>query len=108
MQARAIFAGEAFAPGRLYRLGRFPGAVFDAGCAAAVHGEVFRLNGTPVLSALDAYEGCRPEDPEPRLFRREIVEVRLLRAGAISAWAYACAGPVSGRPVIASGQFLPR
>lgn len=106
LQARAIFAGEAFAPGRLYRFGRFPGAVFDTGCATAVHGEVFRLNGASVLSALDAYEGCRPQDPEPRLFRREIVEVRLLRAGAVSAWAYAYAGAISGRPVIASGRFL--
>ena len=99
---------EATVPRRLYHLGRFPGAIFDASCTARLHGEVFRLNGNSVLDALDAYEGCRPEDPEPRLFRRGIIEVQLVRGGAISVWAYAYAGAVSGRPVIASGRFLLR
>lgn len=108
LQARAHFAGEASVPGRLYRLGRFPGAIFDADCTARVHGEVFRLNGAQVFDALDAYEGCRPEDPEPRLFRRGIIEAELVPGGAIAVWAYAYAGEISGRPVIASGRFLPR
>ncbi len=108
LQARARFVGEATAPGRLYHLGRFPGAIFDASCTAGVHGEVFRLNGASVLDALDAYEGCRPEDPEPRLFRRGTIEVQLVRGGAISVWAYPYAGAIAGRPVIASGRFLPR
>ena len=108
LRARARFVGEASVPGRLYHLGRFPGAIFDASRTARVHGEVFRLNGASVLDALDAYEGCRPEDPEPRLFRRGIIEVQLVRGGAISVWTYAYAGAVSGRSVIASGRFLLR
>jgi gamma-glutamylcyclotransferase (GGCT)/AIG2-like uncharacterized protein YtfP len=105
LQARATFTGEAALPGRLYHLGRYPGAVFDPGSAAQVHGEVYRLNGAPVLEALDAYEGCRPQDPEPRLFRRDAIEVRLARGGRLFVWAYAYTGPVSGRPILLAGRF---
>jgi gamma-glutamylcyclotransferase (GGCT)/AIG2-like uncharacterized protein YtfP len=105
LQARATFAGEAAAPGRLYHLGRFPGAVFDSGSAALVYGEVFRLNGAAVLDALDAYEGCRPEDAGPHLFRRDAIEVRLARGGTVCAWGYVFVGTASGRPIILSGRF---
>ena len=105
LKARAQFLGEASAPGRLYHLGRFPGAVFDSACRNYVHGEVFQLKAPSLLDALDAYEGCRPGDPEPKLFRRAIVEVWLVRGGWLAVWSYPFAGAVSGRPRIASGRF---
>jgi len=105
LQARAQFLGKACAPGRLYHLGRFPGAVFDSRCPAKVHGEVFRLNAASILGALDAYEGCRPEDTEPQLFRREIIEVVLCRGGTLSVWAYPLTSEAPGRPLIASGRY---
>ncbi len=105
LQARAHFVGGASAPGRLYRLGRFPGAVFDKDCSAKVHGDVFRLSGSSLLDALDAYEGCRLEDQEPQLFSREIIEVALFRGGTLSVWTYRFARKVSGRPIIWSGRF---
>jgi gamma-glutamylcyclotransferase (GGCT)/AIG2-like uncharacterized protein YtfP len=107
LRARAQFLSEASAPGCLYHLGRFPGAVFHAGCRTRVHGEVFQLRTRSLLDALDAYEGCSPEDPEPQLFRRDIIDVRLARGGALTAWAYPFAGAIAGRPCIASGRFKP-
>ncbi len=106
LQARATFAGTAAAPGRLYNLGRFPGAIFDSGSAALVHGEAYRLNGAAVPAALDAYEGCRAEDPEPRLFRRDTIEVHLARGGTILVWAYTYTGPAAGRRIVLSGRWL--
>jgi gamma-glutamylcyclotransferase (GGCT)/AIG2-like uncharacterized protein YtfP len=105
LRARAQFAGEASARGYLYHLGRFPGAVFDAACRTRVHGEVFRLRAPSLLDTLDAYEGCRPEDPVPHLFRREIIGVQLARGGAAMAWTYPFIGAIAGRPRIASGHF---
>jgi gamma-glutamylcyclotransferase (GGCT)/AIG2-like uncharacterized protein YtfP len=105
LHTRAQFLSEASAPGRLYHLGRFPGAIFDAACPARVHGEVFRLHTPALFDALDAYEGCRPDDPEPHLFRREIIGVQLARAGALAAWTYPFAGVIAGRPRIVSGRF---
>jgi gamma-glutamylcyclotransferase (GGCT)/AIG2-like uncharacterized protein YtfP len=105
LQARAQFVGEASAPGHLYHLGGFPGAVFNAGCPARVHGEVFRLHAPTLLDALDAYEGCRAGDPEPKLFRREIISVQLARGGTLAAWSYPFTGEIAGRPRITSGRF---
>jgi gamma-glutamylcyclotransferase (GGCT)/AIG2-like uncharacterized protein YtfP len=105
LKTRAQFFSEASAPGRLYHLGRFPGAVFDPACPARVHGEVFRLSAPSLLGALDTYEGCRQDDPEPKLFRREIIGVQLARGGMLIAWTYPFAGAIAGRPRIASGRF---
>jgi gamma-glutamylcyclotransferase (GGCT)/AIG2-like uncharacterized protein YtfP len=108
LQARATFAGEAATPGRLYNIGRFPGAVFGPDSAGLVHGEVFRLNGGATLDALDAYEACRPQDPAPHLFARVAMEVRLAQGGTAAVWAYAYIGPTAGRPLILSGRYRPR
>jgi gamma-glutamylcyclotransferase (GGCT)/AIG2-like uncharacterized protein YtfP len=107
LKTRAQFLGEASARGCLYHLGRFPGAVFNRACRSQVHGELFRLRAPALLDALDAYEGCRPDDPEPKLFRREIVCVQLARGGALAAWSYPFTGTIAGRPHIASGRFRP-
>jgi gamma-glutamylcyclotransferase (GGCT)/AIG2-like uncharacterized protein YtfP len=108
LRARAQFVGEAFARGYLYHLGRFPGAIFDARYRARVHGEVFQLRALSLLDALDAYEGCRPVDPEPQLFQREVIGVEAVRgraAAALAVWTYSFTGAIAGRPRIASGRF---
>lgn len=105
LRTRAKFEGEAFAPGRLYHLGRFPGAVFDLDAPTKVFGEVFRLSGSALLDVLDAYEGCRLTDPKPRLFRRDLVEVEFNNGRTFIAWTYPFTGATSNRLVIASGHF---
>ncbi len=105
LQTRAQFVGEAYALGRLYHLGRFPGAVFDETFSGKVHGEVFRLNGPTLLDALDAYEGCGTQTTSPALFYRDLIQVRLTKGGTLCAWSYPFAGNLSGRPLIASGRF---
>ncbi len=105
LQARARFAGKAWALGRLYHLGRFPGAVFDEDCPGKIHGELFLLTGPALLAALDAYEGCGGVGTKPDLFYRDIIEVRIARGGSLAAWVYPYAGRVAGRPLIASGRF---
>jgi gamma-glutamylcyclotransferase (GGCT)/AIG2-like uncharacterized protein YtfP len=105
LQARAQFLSKASARGQLYHLGRFPGAVFDDRCRTRVYGEVFQLRAPMLLNALDAYEGCGPDDPEPKLFRRDVIRVELACSRALTTWAYPFAGTIVGRPRIASGRF---
>lgn len=58
--AHAAYVGPATVTGQLYDLGPYPGAVLARG--GRVVGEVYRLrHGSPVLAALDAYEGCGPD-----------------------------------------------
>ncbi len=66
LRARAQFVGEGWTPGRLYHLGRYPGAVFGDDCTNRVHGELFLLRSDTLLVALDAYEGCGGERHEAR------------------------------------------
>jgi len=105
LETRARFVGEASVRGRLYNLGRFPGAVFDEAARTRVFGEVFRLNGGAVLAALDAYEGCAGVGTKPDQFYRTVIEVRLHRGGPLAVWVYPYAGKVDFRPLVASGRF---
>jgi gamma-glutamylcyclotransferase (GGCT)/AIG2-like uncharacterized protein YtfP len=105
LQTRARFVGEAFSPGLLYRLGRYPGAIFDEDSPARIFGEVFRLNGPALLDSLDVYEGCSKQDTKPHLFRRDTIQVQLVRGRLLMAWAYSFAANVAGRRLIASGRF---
>lgn len=105
LRARAQFVGEGWTPGRLYHLGRYPGAVFGDDCTNRVHGELFLLRSDTLLVALDAYEGCGGKGTKPDLFYRDVVEVRLARGDRILTWVYPFAGAVRGRPLIASGRF---
>ena len=105
LRARAEFVGEGWTPGRLYHLGRFPGAVFGDDVSSRVYGELFLLRSGALLTALDAYEGCSGQGTRPDLFYRDVVEARLVRGGRAPAWVYPFAGPVQGRPLIASGRF---
>ena len=105
LEARAQFVGEGWTPGRLYHLGRYPGAVFGDDCASKVYGELFLLRSNTLLEALDTYESCGGQGTKADLFYRDVVEVRLARGETLSAWVYPSAGAVRGRPLIASGRF---
>lgn len=98
--ARLIPVGPATVPGTLYDLGAFPAAVIDSGCAAAIHGVVFRLPDTDApLAALDRYEG--------RDFRRVRCVATLSDGRQLVCWAYAYTGPLDGVPRIPSGTWRP-
>src|SRR5688572_6051504 len=59
-------------PGRLYDLGDYPGAVFDAAAQTCVHGEILEVPaGGQLLSQLDDYEGFSPANVAQSLFIRD-------------------------------------
>lgn len=69
--------------GRLYDLGRFPGAVPGDGI---VHGELFQVQDSRVWSVLDRYEGYDKENEQASLFVRRRVELRT--PSDQTAWVY--------------------
>jgi gamma-glutamylcyclotransferase (GGCT)/AIG2-like uncharacterized protein YtfP len=96
---QARFLGTARTAGRLYNLGRYPGAKPSEGPGEWVRGEVFRLDQpAKTLAALDAYEGPR--------FERTIARVQVVSGVQLDAWAYFYRGKPAG-PRIVSG-FWPR
>jgi len=102
----ARFHTEAKVPGRLFDLGRFPGARPDDREQEWVHGEVFELRQPAAdLEVLDEVEGFTPGAPEQSEFVRAITAVMLNSGARQSCWIY-WLGPGQGsRRRIASGDY---
>lgn len=95
LASEASLLGPGEAGGRLLRVGSYPGLVPGEG---RVRGEIYRLyDPAGTLRWLDRYEG-------PAFIR----ELKPVRAGnrERQAWVYRYAGPASGLPEIAGGDFL--
>jgi len=94
---QARFLGPARTPGRLYHLGRYPGAVPSDTPGEIIRGEVFRLKfPARTLPLLDAYEGPS--------FERTIARTHLTSGIQLDAWIYFYRETPSGPP-IASGLW---
>lgn len=86
------FMGEASIGGIRVDLGDYPGLLPSGNPEHRVLGELYRIQegaSTPLFDALDRYEGCGPDDPEPHLFFRHRQDVTLLaEQQIIEAWVY--------------------
>ncbi len=107
LHAESACMGPARTPGRLYRLGYYPGLVRAEREAGCVFGEVVKLrNPRRSLRWLDAYEGCGPDDPEPRMYERVIVPVKLKSGRILSAWTYVYTGTIASARRLPGGRFV--
>ncbi len=94
-----VFWGIGTFSGKLYDLGRYPGAVASTEDSDRVVGEIYRLEPvTNVLGRLDEYEG--------NLFRREQLPARLEGKRKINTWIYLYQGPVDALRRIPSGDYV--
>jgi predicted GNAT family N-acyltransferase/gamma-glutamylcyclotransferase (GGCT)/AIG2-like uncharacterized protein YtfP len=85
--------------GRLYDLGRFPGAVPSNEIAHRVFGEIYRIEeNRRTFQLLDRYEGSH--------FRRARRPVVMDNGKRISAWVYLYTGPMHSAKLIRSGDYL--
>jgi gamma-glutamylcyclotransferase (GGCT)/AIG2-like uncharacterized protein YtfP len=97
------FLGPASVPGRLYRVGWYPGLVLDAE-EAPVAGEVFEIGGA-LLRELDAFEGAAGEAGDE--YERVKAEVTWNQTGrGEEVWVWEFRRAVDGLPRIASGDWL--
>lgn len=98
--------GEGFVRGVLYDLGRYPGAVPDAGVYSRIFGTVMELPGDEsLLRHLDEYEGFDPEAPGPSEFVRERQMVELNDGRRLECWFYRYNGKPEETMAIASGMW---
>ena len=100
-------AGPAAFAGRLYDLGRYPGAVPDVAAHPPVRGELYRLpDPQALLPLLDRYEGCTDRhDPAAEYRREQRIVVR--EAGpSVRAWIYLYNRPTGALRPIAGGDYV--
>lgn len=96
LRRHATLVGSGIFLGRLYDLGRYPGAVRSTKKSQRVLGDVYRCQpGVPKF--LDAYEGRR--------FRRERVDVSLGAGRHQECWTYLYNGNTARRKLISSGNY---
>lgn len=97
--------GRGSFPGRLYDLGSYPGAVYEARAAIRVHGDILHLpHPERVLPLLDEYEGYSPNRPRSSLFVRQRVEVES-EQGPVRCWVYLYNRPVGQSHLVLSGDY---
>ena len=106
LKAGARLVGKGAAPGLLYDLGEYPGALFGPEEKYRVVGEVYALEAPRLLADLDKYEGTAPPDEDGEaLFERITVKVKLKNGSTVDAWAYGLKQPLRAR-LIGSGDFI--
>lgn len=105
LAASASFVGEARYNGRLYRITHYPGVVPSTLPDEWVFGDVFELRDADILTALDRYEGCGPDDADPTQYVRRIQNMTLSDGAAVDAWTYVYNWPLENRQRIKSGRF---
>jgi gamma-glutamylcyclotransferase (GGCT)/AIG2-like uncharacterized protein YtfP len=109
---RAIVArlkpiGTTRLPGRLYYLGSYPGAIFDAGAAEFVVGDVFELaDARALLAEIDAYEGYDPGMPDAGEYLRRRQAVDVAGIGTLDCWLYELRHVPTGAVAIDSGDYV--
>jgi gamma-glutamylcyclotransferase (GGCT)/AIG2-like uncharacterized protein YtfP len=99
LEQYATFSGKATFRGKLYDLGRYPGAVSSTRNSDRVVGELYRIEDSRrVFRSLDEYEG--------KSFKRKRVLVLLETGSKTRAWTYLYTGSTRGRPLIRSGDYV--
>jgi gamma-glutamylcyclotransferase (GGCT)/AIG2-like uncharacterized protein YtfP len=94
-----IFVGKGLFQGKLYDLGRYPGAVSSRKKSDFVTGEIYRLeNPKQVFHILDEYEGPR--------FKRTQVTIFFGEDSRLLCWIYLYTHSISGRRIISSGDYV--
>ncbi len=100
------FVGEGEITGRLFDLGKYPGATPDPKRFSKVRGEVHELLAPePTLAMLDEVEGFDPSGPERSLFERRRTQVRLEAGTELTAWVYFYRRPLLNATEIPDGDY---
>jgi gamma-glutamylcyclotransferase (GGCT)/AIG2-like uncharacterized protein YtfP len=99
LETYAIFVGTGSFQGKLYDIGRYPGAVLSRRNTDCVIGEIYRLSEPwRALEILDEYEGHR--------FKRKRVTIFQEDGKSIDCWIYLYARSVTRRALIRSGDYV--
>ena len=102
--------GDAAIRGRMFDTGDYPGAVLGAARGERIEGELWQLPDASeaLLAALDRYEGCAPDSPEPQPYARSRLRIRTEDGRRVTAWIYLWVAPTDKLPRIAGGRWHTR
>jgi gamma-glutamylcyclotransferase (GGCT)/AIG2-like uncharacterized protein YtfP len=103
-QLRRVGSGSV--NGRLYDLGKYPGAILDQSANTRISGEIFQLEDPDeLLATLDSYEEFDPNDSKGSLFVRKRSLVSLADGRTLECWVYAYNRDPGTAPLVAGGDY---
>ena len=106
LKNHARFIGEAYANGKIFDLGRYPGLVLSSDEQDTVYGHLLELsNPDGVFITLDRYEGIFPDDPQNSEYRRELIRLNKNTLGITTCWTYIYNYSTEGLKVIPGGNY---
>jgi gamma-glutamylcyclotransferase (GGCT)/AIG2-like uncharacterized protein YtfP len=107
LRREARLVGSASIPGRLYRVGWYPGLVEAAAGDSRVYGEVYALaDPAGSLAWLDEYESIVPGKEASNEYVRAERTVQLASGQQVSAWVYLYQWDVTGVQLVADGRWV--
>lgn len=108
LRREARLVGAASIPGRLYRVGWYPGLVEEAAAGSGrVHGEVYALvDPAGSLAWLDEYESIVPGQEASNEYLRAERVVQLASDLEVTAWVYLYQWDVTGVQQVADGRWV--
>ncbi|GAA4411563.1 gamma-glutamylcyclotransferase [Nibrella viscosa] len=107
LHRQSTYLGQGRLPGRLYRVGWFPGAVFDPTGTDQILGEIYRMHApAELLRILDAYEDTADSGSGAGLFVRKLLPVIGIRQ-TLPCWVYLYNESTETLPQIRPGDFSP-
>ena len=99
LETHAAFVSAGSFQGKLYDIGRYPGAIRSRSNTDRVIGEIYQLSEPQrALEILDEYEGHR--------FRRKRVPIVQEDGRSIACWIYLYARSITHRSLIRSGDYV--
>ncbi|GAA4446393.1 gamma-glutamylcyclotransferase [Nibrella saemangeumensis] len=107
LHRQSTYLGRVWLPGRLYRVGWFPGAISDPSGTNRVWGEICQLHHPArMLAILDDYEDTADSGSGVGLFVRRLLPLTALRR-TLPCWVYLYNGPTDTLELITTGDFNP-
>jgi gamma-glutamylcyclotransferase (GGCT)/AIG2-like uncharacterized protein YtfP len=106
LQQNSDFVGEGTFPGRLYDLGSYPGAVYEAQAATQVFGHILRLHDPEKpFKILDLYEGITNAQADQNEYWRTVIPVNFNNQ-PLDCWVYLYNFATDKLPEISGGNYL--
>jgi gamma-glutamylcyclotransferase (GGCT)/AIG2-like uncharacterized protein YtfP len=106
LKANSNFLGVGQLPGKLFDLGRYPGAVYEEKSSFFVQGHILELlEPAYLLPILDEYEGIGTHFQQPNEYKRRIVPIAY-QDQILSCYCYLYNLPTENLVWIASGNYL--
>ena len=101
LQRHSTFWANGYFYGKLYDLGKYPGAILSLNNEDKVYGQIFQLNNAnAVLPPLDRYEGVGED-----VYSREKINAITETGERLECWVYLYCKAVNHHIYIASGNY---